>query len=67
MERLDSLADGFGFADDPLVPLHLLVWAVMTALTTATCLVQVLNWEGLGWAEKKGLLGLYVPYLLLGK
>ena len=53
--------------DDPLVPLHLLVWATETVLTTATCTIQVLSWEGLGAAEKKDLKGLYLPYLLLGK
>ena len=53
-------------ADDPLVPLYLLPWAVQTFVTTLTCLVELSSWEGLTGAEWKSLVGLYAPYLGLG-
>jgi hypothetical protein len=52
--------------DDALVPLHLLVWACETALTTLTCVVEVWTWKGFTGQEKVALAQLYVPYLLLG-
>ncbi len=48
---------------DPLVPLHLLVYAVQTAVTTMTCIADYLSWEGVSMAEKAALGWLYVPYL----
>lgn len=53
--------------DDALVPVHLLVYAIQTALTTATCISDYLSWEGVSSEVKVGLGGLYVPYLALGK
>ncbi|KAF2431560.1 hypothetical protein EJ08DRAFT_696353 [Tothia fuscella] len=49
--------------DDEMVPVHLLVYAVQTALTTATCVADYLAWEGVSAEVKMGLGGLYVPYL----
>lgn len=52
--------------DHPLVPLQLLIWAVQVATTTATCVVDFMNWEGVTTREQMGLAQLYVPYLALG-
>ncbi|KAI5366394.1 Putative sigma intracellular receptor 2, EXPERA domain-containing protein [Septoria linicola] len=51
--------------DDPKVPLHLLVYAIQTAVTTATCIADYLSWSGHSTAEKIELGKLYVPYLAL--
>lgn len=53
-------------SDDPLVPLHLLIWAVETAMSTLTCLVEAAVWESLTREEKSALAQLYVPYLVFG-
>lgn len=50
-----------------MVPLQLLIWAVETALTTFTCTLEMLDWEGYSNEERLRLGGLYVPYLALGK
>lgn len=52
-----------GFLDDPKVPIHLLIYAMQTAVTTATCIAEYLSWSGLENAEKLELGKLYVPYL----
>lgn len=52
--------------DDPLVPLHLLIWSIETALTTLVCVVDVLNWPGYSRDEVLALQQLYIPYFLLG-
>ena len=52
--------------DDTLLPLHLMVWACETMLTTLTCVVEAMSWEGYTVQEKVALAQLYVPYLLLG-
>jgi hypothetical protein len=49
--------------ESPLVPLHLLVYAVQTGITTGTCISEALTWTGLTGAERQALMGLYVPYL----
>ncbi|EGP85094.1 unnamed protein product [Zymoseptoria tritici ST99CH_1A5] len=51
--------------DDPLVPLHLLVFALEAAITTATCLAEMLSWEDFREEQKVALGWLYGPYLLL--
>ena len=48
------------------MPLHLLVWSTQTAMSTLTCLVEMLSWEDLRPSEKGKLSWLYVPYLALG-
>lgn len=53
--------------DDPKLPIHLLIYALQTALTTATCIADYLSWTGYSSAEKIELGKLYVPYLALGK
>lgn len=47
------------------MPVHLLVFGVQTAITTLTCLVDMLSWPGYTIAEQTSLSSLYVPYLLL--
>lgn len=51
--------------DDPLVPVHLLVFALETALTTLTCVAEYLSWADFTPEQKWNLGGLYVPYLAL--
>jgi hypothetical protein len=52
-------------ADDPKIPLHLLVFAVSAVMTTATCVADYLSWSGFSNNEKLELGKLYVPYLML--
>lgn len=51
--------------DDALVPLQLLVFALETAVTTLTCTLEMLSWEGYSVEEQSRLCALYVPYLAL--
>lgn len=53
--------------DDPKVPLHLLIFALETAITTLTCLAEMLSWTTHSAEQKIQLCYLYVPYLALGK
>ena len=55
----------FSFSDDPRVPVHLLVYAVQTAVTTATCIADYLSWSEYLNSQKVELGKLYVPYLAL--
>ena len=64
---LSLWAIGAILRDDPLVPVHLLVWACQTAVTTLTCVVEAMNWEDFTVQEKGALAQLYVPYLVLGE
>lgn len=50
-------------ADDSKVPLQLLVYAMQTGVTTATCIADFLSWSSFSNAEKVELAKLYVPYL----
>ncbi|BDD56200.1 hypothetical protein MAP00_001675 [Monascus purpureus] len=52
--------------DDPLVPVHLLPWAVQAFVTSLTCLVDVWNWEDRTVDEKTNITMLYAPYVALG-
>ncbi|KAL2867208.1 EXPERA domain-containing protein [Aspergillus lucknowensis] len=52
--------------DDPLVPIHLLVFGFQSFLTAWTCLVEVWDWEDRSLAEKRNLTSLYGPYVALG-
>lgn len=47
--------------------MHLLVYAVQTALTTATCIADYLSWSDYLNSQKIELGKLYVPYLALCK
>ena len=53
--------------DDPMLPLHLLVFAMETGITTLTCLVEMLSWEGYTSQEVMRLGTLYGPYLAFGE
>jgi hypothetical protein len=53
------------YPDDPRLPVHLLVYAVQTAVTTATCIADYLSWSDYENAQKIELGKLYVPYLAL--
>ncbi len=64
---LSLWAIGALLRDDPLVPMHLLVWAVQTAVTTLTCVVEAMSWKDFTGLEKRALAQLYVPYLVLGE
>jgi hypothetical protein len=50
--------------DDPLVPVHLLIYAVQTAMTTLTCIVDYMSWN-VDVKVKMDLGALYGPYLLV--
>lgn len=54
-------------SDDPLVPLHLLIFSVEVAVSTLVCTLEMLSWEGYSAEEQKQLSALYMPYLGLGK
>ena len=54
-------------ADDPLIPLHLLVFAVQTGVTTLTCVADMMSWTAVTRGEKWALGALYGPYLALGE
>ena len=49
--------------DDPRVPVALLIYAVQTVVTTATCIADFLSWEAFSATQKVELAKLYVPYL----
>ncbi|MCJ1225513.1 hypothetical protein MMC12_002162 [Toensbergia leucococca] len=49
---------------DPLVPVHLIIYAVQTIITTTTCIAEYLSWP-ISDSEKLSLGQLYVPYLAL--
>jgi hypothetical protein len=51
--------------DDPRIPIHLLIFAVQTAITTSTCIADYLSWTTVTSAQKLELGKLYVPYLAL--
>ena len=54
-------------ADDKRLPIHLLAFAVQTAITTSTCIADYLSWNTISNAQKFELGKLYVPYLALCK
>ncbi|KAM0708580.1 hypothetical protein Q7P35_005232 [Cladosporium inversicolor] len=62
---LSVWAIGALIRDDPRVPVHLLVYAVQTALTTATCIADYMSWSDYLNSQKIELGKLYVPYLAL--
>jgi hypothetical protein len=53
--------------DDPLVPLHLLVFGLECSITTAVCVIDFMNWSDFSHADKIELGKLYGPYLALCK
>ncbi|KAK6396921.1 hypothetical protein LTR65_007419 [Meristemomyces frigidus] len=62
---LSVWAIGALLRDDPKIPIHLLVFAVQTAITTSTCIADYLSWSSFSNAQKLELGKLYVPYLAL--
>lgn len=54
-------------SDDPKIPIHLLIYAVQTALTTTTCIADYMSWTSYTSAQKMEIGKLYVPYLALCK
>ncbi|RMD40621.1 hypothetical protein DV735_g4513, partial [Chaetothyriales sp. CBS 134920] len=50
----------------PMLPLQLLIFGLETSLTTLTCLVEMLSWEGYTSEEVTRLAMLYGPYLGFG-
>ncbi|KKK14357.1 hypothetical protein P175DRAFT_0445369 [Aspergillus ochraceoroseus IBT 24754] len=52
--------------DDPLVPVHLLVFGIQSFLTSLTCLVEVWGWDDRTVTEKQNITMLYGPYVALG-
>lgn len=52
--------------DDPRTPLVLILFAAETVLTTLTCIADYTSWENVTIEVKRGLAGLYLPYLGLG-
>lgn len=53
--------------DHPLVSLNLLIFALETAVTTLTCVVDISAWEPYTAKQKIDLYSIYVPYFVLGK
>ena len=51
----------------PLLPIHLLIYATQTSITTLTCIAEYLSWTHLTVSDKINLGYLYVPYLALCK
>ena len=64
---LSVWAVGALLRDSPLVPVHLLVWAVQTAVTTMVCIVDYSSWGNFSVEDRMGLHRLYGPYLVLGR
>jgi len=62
---LSLWAVGALLRDDPKIPIHLIIYAMQTAITTATCIADFLSWSDISAAEKVGLGQLYGPYLAL--
>jgi len=61
---LSIYAIGALLREDLKLPIHLLVYSVQTAVTTATCIAEALDWKVLTFEEKLSLAGgLYTPYL----
>ncbi|EGD96561.1 hypothetical protein TESG_03999 [Trichophyton tonsurans CBS 112818] len=50
--------------DDSSAPLHVLVWAIQTFVTTFTCVVEVWSWADRTTDQKMNISLLYVPYMI---
>ena len=59
--------DAEELVDDPRLPIHLLVFATQTAITTSTCIADYMSWSSFSSNEKVELGKLYVPYMALCK
>jgi hypothetical protein len=52
------------FTENPLVPLHQLLFSVQTAVTTITCVVEMFSWQYTRFEEIK-LCSIYSLYIIL--
>ncbi|KAK5690062.1 hypothetical protein LTR97_012547 [Elasticomyces elasticus] len=62
---LSLWAIGAILRDDPRLPIHLIVFATVTAITTSTCIADYMSWSSFTSTQKVELGKLYVPYLAL--
>lgn len=53
--------------DHPLIPVHLLIFAIQAFVTSLTCLIDVWSWPDRTTAEKTQITYLYGPYVALGE
>ncbi|KAK2858361.1 hypothetical protein FQN49_004806 [Arthroderma sp. PD_2] len=53
--------------DDSSAPLHVLIWAIQTFVTTLTCVVEVWSWTDRTADQKMNISTLYVPYMIFAK
>ena len=67
LSAADALCLAYPVPDDPKVPIHLLIYACQTGITTMTCISEYLSWDSFTNEQKLSLSGLYVPYLALCK
>ena len=67
LERFCSQLKACCNLDSPALHLNLLIFALQTSLTTATCIVEYHFWPELTADEKSNLGGLYIPYLVFGE
>ncbi|KIV89862.1 hypothetical protein PV10_07230 [Exophiala mesophila] len=51
--------------DHSLVPLHLLIFGLETAITTLTCLIDTAEWHAYSEVQRGRIYQLYAPYLVL--
>lgn len=51
--------------DDPTMPVHLVIWATQTAVTTATCIYEYESRSQVSIQQRTQLGYLYKPYLAL--
>ncbi|ODM14541.1 hypothetical protein SI65_10027 [Aspergillus cristatus] len=63
---LSIWAIGALLRDDPMVPVHLLVFGVQSFVTSLPCLAEVWSWTDRTVVEKQNLTMLYSPYVALG-
>lgn len=63
---LSGWAIGALLRDDPLIPIHLLVFGVQSLVTSVACLAEVWSWADRTLPEKQNLSMLYGPYVALG-
>lgn len=63
--RVSARSTADGIADDPQVPLQLLVFAAEAGFTTLPCVCEVLSWPEPTPQQRAGLIGMYGAYLAL--
>ncbi|OJJ42696.1 hypothetical protein ASPZODRAFT_155160 [Penicilliopsis zonata CBS 506.65] len=63
---LSLWAVGALIRDDPMVPVHLLVFGMQSFVTTVACLAEVWSWTDRSLVEKQNITMLYGPYIAFG-